>query len=259
MKSGTTTLGHLLGHHPQIAIPPNELGFFSKPHNFEKGYAFYESLVAPYITENTVIRGEKTPYSYRKHLTREIHKYNPNLKCLFILRDPVKRAWSNYCHDLYNLDEWRSFRSCIKQESKRSPLQQYLSKGLYADQIENYRKYFPEENIHVVLFEDLLSNKEVVLTGIFNFLGVDPLLYEQLKPVHSKKSKQPSISPILLIWYKKLFAPKGMVWNALYRFHFRNDGSNPIPEKEKQLLTSFYKEPNAKLSRLLQRDLSAWE
>jgi hypothetical protein len=259
MKCGTTTLGGYLELHKQIAIPEWEVGFFNKPQNFNKGYGHYEDYVDKYATSETIIRGEKTPYSFDKSITPKLYAYNPNLKLVFILRNPVDRAWSNYGHDLWNLYEKKSFEKCIQQEDSRNVLYQYLSKGRYIEQLMDYLNYFPKEQIHIIIFEEFLKQKKPTLEKLFDFLGVASDEYDFDQKVHNKKSYHPKYRPWLLHMVKNTIGMQNRIWNWAWRLHFGKPQKKKMSEPMKKKLTAYYAPYNAELELFLGREIKEWK
>jgi hypothetical protein len=50
----------------------------------------------------------------------------------------------------------------------------YLERGFYAQQLRWYLERFPNEQILILLYEDLVSRRDATLRQIFEFLEVDP-------------------------------------------------------------------------------------
>jgi hypothetical protein len=258
MKSGTTTLAHHLTGQREIIIPENEVHYFDYDQNYLKGDSWYESQFDFREANENFIAGEKTPYSFYPYTAGRIHKYDPAMKLIWIFRNPVDRAYSNYSHDLYNIDEWRSFEKCIRQEEKREVLYQYLSKGRYIDQVENFLTYFPVEQMRFVLFEDLLKDPRKELSELFRFLGKDPADFILKEDLHSKKSKFPAYSPAFIYFYKKYIGHKGRAWNFIWRKYFSSPSKQKMkPETRKELL-DYYRPFNARLAQLTGKDLNSW-
>ncbi|MEO0896777.1 MAG: sulfotransferase domain-containing protein [Bacteroidota bacterium] len=259
MKSGTTTLANDLLLHPNIAIPEWEVRFFIDEAKFEKGYNWYEAEVDKYASPITLMRGEKSQYSYRPYITHRLFDYNPALKLIFILRNPIDRAWSNYTHDLWNMDEWRSFERCLKEEENRPLMFQYLSKGRYIEQIENYLEFFPLEQMHFILFEDFIKNWESNLRSLFNFLNVPEEVYDFSQRTHAKRSRHPKYPPMLLHLAKNTMGKKSRLTNFLWKVNFENSTQKRMKERTKLDLHQFYKPYNQRLVDLLKIDLGIWE
>ena len=82
----------------------NEVHYFDSDNNYnnydyeeliQKDVKIYEILKKK--IEKDIICGEKTPsyINFKKAIDR-IHDYNPNIKLIIILRDPISRAWSHF-------------------------------------------------------------------------------------------------------------------------------------------------------------------
>ena len=95
-KGGTTTLKYFLSYHPDIAMATQEMKFFNA--NYKKGLNWYKENM-PYSTE-TQITMEKTPGYYVGHAIPErINSLlNKTTKIIIMMRDPVKRAISDFVH-----------------------------------------------------------------------------------------------------------------------------------------------------------------
>lgn len=258
MKSGTTTLAHHLHQHPQLAIPRDEVHFFDYDHIYAKGVDWYEGLFDACGKSANAVAGEKTPYSFYPYTAERIHAYHPGMKLLWIFRNPVDRAFSNYTHDLYNIDEWRRFERCIAQEEKRDVLYQYLSKGRYVEQVENYLRFFPKEQMRFVLFEDLLKQPEAELREVFTFLGVDATAFKPEKELHSKKSLHPRYAPALLYFYKKIIGQGGRGWNFLWRKNFSSPHRMTMQPATRERLLAYYRPYNERLATLTGKNFDAW-
>ncbi len=120
-----------------------------------------------------------------------IWKYNPRIKIIAILRNPAERAFSQWNMEKSRYDEVRKdFLEELEYETVRIgealPLQSrfsYIERGLYAGQIKRIYRYFPENQVMFLKFEDFITNQESCLSKIFNFLGVDPELFSYKKVI----------------------------------------------------------------------------
>ncbi len=198
-KGGTTALDHYLRKHPQIGMAKekevhffdNEDAFSGTNINYSKYHMFFDLL------KNKKIYGEITPkYLYWKPSCKRIYDYNPNIKLIFILRNPITRAFSHWNMEFDNNSENETFSSAIRIESERIkkslPLQNriysYIDRGLYSDQIKRYKDYFPDNQLMFIKYEDYTANQEKTLNNIFGFLGVDANKFTfKYKTVHKRK------------------------------------------------------------------------
>ena len=121
MKSGTTTLHHLLATNKKIFIPDPEIHYFSMDDlmlhqpllsrhskkwiwnqysaSSKELDRWYESFFKD-ANENQVIGEDSTNYLFSSLAPIRIKESLPNVKIIFVLRNPVDRAWSQYLHML---------------------------------------------------------------------------------------------------------------------------------------------------------------
>jgi hypothetical protein len=185
-KAGTTALYHYLCKHPDIAMSDwKELHYFSNPSlDFKieelNDYANYHQHF-DWTTEK--IRGEITPrYCYSNDVISHIFKYNPQMKIILILRNPIERAFSHWNMRLSKKEISSSFLDCIKADILRHrfntqfeqyPEDDYVRRGFYVEQIDRIYQYFPTEQVHIIKYEDFRANQQQVLIDILLFLGLD--------------------------------------------------------------------------------------
>src|SRR3954462_4060443 len=97
-KAGTTALHYFLSKHPEIALPRDQaLHFFDQEKNFD-GEPDYEVLHGNFDPGyRWRIAGEVTAdYVYYTPALERISRYNPQMKIIISLRDPVARAFSHW-------------------------------------------------------------------------------------------------------------------------------------------------------------------
>lgn len=66
-----------------------------------------------------------------------------------------------------------------------------IQSSLYWKNISAYRKYFPDQRIKIISFDEYINNPDVMLADVFEFIGVDPSIiipYSHL-PIASGKSR----------------------------------------------------------------------
>ena len=182
-KSGTTTLHDILTQHPDIYLPKQkEAHFFDIEDRFSKGVDWWlENYFKNYNNEKII--GSITPeyLFYDKVPERIYDKLGKNIKLIFILRNPVKRAYSHYLMSLSRGYEKMSFEEAIQIEKERIQKDDfhfnhfsYLSRGFYYKQIARYLKLFDRENMLFLSFEnDIVKNIDTTVKRIVDFLDVD--------------------------------------------------------------------------------------
>lgn len=177
-KCGTTFFHDLLSQHPQIFMSEEkELWHFNDPdheYNVEDYLSsFIDGSDFPY-------RGESSP-AYCEVLAfpdvpSDIHKFSPNAKILYLVREPFSRLRSVWAQTL-STGHWaeEKFYSQKMPLSYREAVFSYppfLDACRYWTTIEKYREYFEDDNIKVILFENLISDYDATLKEVFEFLSV---------------------------------------------------------------------------------------
>lgn len=179
MKSGTSTLAYHLRQHPDIYMPEGELHFFDARGGYadrwERGVEWYEKQFED--AEPTDLRGEKTPtYSFLPSAPERMHEVVPETKLIWILRNLIDRADSNYWHAVRSGSEWLSFEEAVRRESERVKgdiWKGYVRRSQYVEQVDRFLEYFDREVMHFCLLEDLKEDPESVLNNACTFLGLD--------------------------------------------------------------------------------------
>ena len=172
MKSGTTTLCHLLGQHPDVFMAtPKEIEFFCKDDIYARGWDWYLSLFADAKNGSAIGEGST---SYTKsplfpNVPEKIARHLPDARLIYIVRHPLERIESHWMHRVQHGDV-RPFKKMLREYSN------LIDTSRYWFQIQRYRKYFGDNQILVLFFEDLKKNPEMVLKQCFTFLSVDPIV-----------------------------------------------------------------------------------
>lgn len=183
-RSGTTWVCNVLDQHEQIymakPVQP-EPKFFLVDDIYDRGMTFYSS----YFKNRTVeaMAGEKsTNYMESPQAAVRIKQHLPDIKLIFILRNPVERAFNNYLWSKKNGYEKEAFEVALALEEKRDKTlserlrfarpHDYFSRGCYATHLKRYYDLFPRQNILCLFFEDLALHPESFVLNLHRFLGV---------------------------------------------------------------------------------------
>src|SRR5437879_12831618 len=111
----------------------------------------------------STIAGDCTPsYIYYEPAAERIWKYNPQIKLLMILRNPVERAFAHWNMQRFRGREPLDFFDAVREEQSRisgaPPTEArrfaYVDRGFYGQQLARLFKFFPREQVKVVTFED---------------------------------------------------------------------------------------------------------
>jgi Sulfotransferase domain len=264
-KSGTSSLAFYLSEHFDVFIPPiKELHFFEDLNNYSKGYDWYEKQFCGWKGEKAV--GECTPfYMYDETCARKIKNQFPDMKIIFILRNPVDRAYSNYWHQVRGGKEYLSFEDALKKERKRtiksrfhSFTYSYLEKGFYSVQIKRFLSLFDRTQLHVVKFEDLKKHPQKLLNSIYHFLEVDVLDSQETISRIKNKSALPRSRRVQFI-ARKAFKTS-VFFRAVAKVNLKCGYTDypPMGKNTRQSLVNYYLQDIKKLENMVQTDFSSW-
>lgn len=175
-KSGTTYLYHLLMQHRDIFIPKNkELYFFADDKWYEKGFKKYLKNFSQVNNEKRI--GDITPVNMSKLFCakRIFQHLGSDLKIIFLLRDPIYRAYSGYRMKYEKRKISISFEDIVNNEIKNNPINynSIIGKGVYIDQINNFLNLYPREQMKIVKFEEFVKYPEETIKEICRFLEVN--------------------------------------------------------------------------------------
>jgi hypothetical protein len=182
-KSGTTTLQKFLSQHPSVHMASIKgTHFFDTEHHFSNAavdYSAYHSFFSPQPHHRLI--GEATPiYSFWEPAARRIWEYNPDMKVIVVLRNPIDRAYSHWNMERSRKREQLIFEEALMLEGERAhaalPLQDrhfsYVARGFYTEQLRRLARYFPSAQRLVLRMEDVLNPGTETADRIWNFLGL---------------------------------------------------------------------------------------
>ncbi|MDP3767389.1 MAG: sulfotransferase domain-containing protein [Dehalococcoidia bacterium] len=183
-KCGTTALFDYLSDYGDIALPSEkELHFFDDEaqdwdHPDYDGYhtRFPEVAGRP--------AGEATPICvYWPRSLERIRTYNPAMKLILTLRDPVERAWSQWRMETVRGVEIKPFGWCVREGRQRLFQSEpwghhrefsYVERGFYGEQMERVFGLFPREQVLVLTSDALRADRGATLARMRAFLGLPP-------------------------------------------------------------------------------------
>lgn len=220
-KCGTTSLHRYLQQHPQITMAtPNgtgpsldndsdakEMRFFWRQ-DWEEKLGWYRSH---FEGMTTAIRGEATP-AYSAHpfhpgVAERIHSVAPDVRLVYLVRDPIDRVVAHHIQqrvdgERRSLDEWAAGGVSLDD--------QIVCPSLYATQLEQYLRHFPQSQILVVDQSDLRRHRQATLQGIFGFVGADPTFWsESLEVEHNTRSEKHVLTPAGRKVFQRVLDPAG--------------------------------------------------
>ena len=202
-KGGTSALyGHICSHPHVVRASFKEVHFFDCE-NYDRGTDWYRShfvMKGQVATHHSrygrqLLTGEASPfYLFHPLVPVRAFKVLPKAKLIVVLRDPVDRAYSHFEMSCRRGEESLTFEEAIAEEPLRlkpyidilsnNPHDtsvgfrsgyskfSYLSRGLYANQVKRWLKFYERENILFLRSELLLEQPNAVMQQVFCFLGL---------------------------------------------------------------------------------------
>jgi hypothetical protein len=181
-KGGTFSLYRLLERHPEIALSKAKEVHFFDNEAIDWSSPRYEQYHRnfPRWREGQV-RGEATPiYIYWPEALERIRAYNPDIKLIVLLRDPIERTYSAWCHQRRKGRETLTFSAAIREGRARIDDPKgfgnrhfsYVERGFYAAQLGHALDLFPSSNVLALDSRKLSRDPGSLLAEAASFLGV---------------------------------------------------------------------------------------
>ena len=214
-KSGTVSLYHYLGQHPQIFMcPVNEPNFFALDgfdvDNHFKGPGDRAAVDSHCVQDLAAYKalfekarpgqrlGESSPlYLYSAHAAERIRYYVPHVRLIAVLRQPTSRAHANFRHyRIAGIEPITRFEQALAAEEARRaqrwgpwPFWSYRDVGNYAEQLQRYYALFDRDQIMVCLYDELRDDAVALLQRMYAFIGVDSQFVPDTSVQHNVGSR----------------------------------------------------------------------
>jgi Sulfotransferase family len=200
-KGGTTWLYQQLDSHPAFWMPPfKELHYFDQLSNVERASSprcrderdlrFLESIknlsAKPYIDlenyarlfepKGSLLSGDISPnYSTLNNgVIRRVVGYFPNLKVIFLARDPVERVWSHLSMEV-RYRQIEPFDVTDINEVNRNLVRRGLLLRSYPSAVvARWKRHVHPDRFRIYFFDDLQRNPTELRRSILSFLEADP-------------------------------------------------------------------------------------
>lgn len=186
-KSGTSSLYHWLDRHPDIFMskPIKEPGYFCD-FDFIRGYFRNLSWVSNFRSRTDILKnyilqgyqgepviGEASTYytDGSRDVSDSMYTYNPSMKLIYILRNPIGRVISNYLHNTKKEKFKGSLDEFIVQAEKKQ--NRSILRSLYGQRLQPFLERFPRKNIKILIFEEMLKNPGGTIDDVLDFLDLE--------------------------------------------------------------------------------------
>lgn len=224
-KAGTTWLYEALSRHPQIRFPAGkELHFWSlRRHHGLEWYLTRFGAAQPGVRQ-----GEITPaYALLADpVIREVQVMNPYLRLLYVLRNPIERAWSSALMALVRAEmEFGEASEAWFVDHFRSAGS--LARGDYETTIRRWRSVFGADALLLLRFEDIAARPVDLLMRCARHLDVAEGVFATTNP--------------------------GVLQARVF-----NGGGHPLEPRLRTVLHGLYRDRILRLGDYIDWDLSAW-
>ncbi len=166
-KCASTWVHRVLSDHPEVAVyPGKEIDFFSYFYNF--GYEWYEKHLGD-ISAAKAIGDISASYFSDIAAPDRVFRYNPDMRIVLSLRDPIERAYSNHLNEV-KLGHVTGQNLEFERGLENNPM--YLMQSYYAKQLARWLAVFPRNQILVIFQEDIRDAPFEQAQNLYRFLGV---------------------------------------------------------------------------------------
>lgn len=181
-RSGTTSLSEYLRVHPDVCFSMvKEVHYFSIKELYRKGEKYYHSFFRK-CEKEPVIASADTYLLMDYDAISRIYAYNPDMRFIVMLRNPVTRAYSsyNYSVNFGHHDAYSSFFDSIEAEKSIAEEKNIVTRNnlghfygsLYYKHLINWTSLFPREQFLLLKTVDLKESPEELSQQLFSFLNI---------------------------------------------------------------------------------------
>jgi hypothetical protein len=285
-RSGTTSLHHYLGQHPDIYVSPRKSPNYFVAQDPQPGWenATLQAMAKQWISSREAYEaqfrgvtneraiGDISPvYLQSIHTAKRIKEtLAPSTKFVAILRNPVDRAYAHYLGRRRDGLELVDDFNAIVDRELTGPLNEdiafgsYIGCGRYHHFLKPFYEHFSADNIRVYLFDQLQKDSSGLLRDLFSFLDVDPDY--QVDTAFSHNQTGIISNPLLRsLWTRSVGLRTRMrpYLPAFIRHTSRSmlaqQVSKPLLVADaRQRISSALREDTQELQQLINMDLSNW-
>lgn len=285
LPAGTGHLYSLLVQHPEVYLPrpmQPECNFFFKSDEYERGLEHYQERWFGAVAGEAAV-GERSSLllSGGERVAERVAEHLPQVKLIFLLRDPVLRAYANYRFTALAGHEELDFPTALATEPERMEAARqrsrfwgeiqphaYFSRGLYADQLAPFQARFAPEQLLVMRSDELHKDYEASLTRLWRFLGVDASFQPGPVPDFSSPAVRDVKTQAALrgeapeafdaaIQRVREGSPPANEFERRVRANLQ-EGYDPLPAALRDDLAARYREPNQRLAAQVSFSIADW-
>ena len=258
VKAATTWLNFQLQQCERIYIPKAEPKFFSQ--EFERGLDWYAGFFRD-ASADQLVGEQSADYLAHPLAAERLHAILPNAPLIAQLRDPVDRAYSDYCMLFRRGTVGANIEDYL--DPRRAEFRRFLDGGLYYQHLTRWQSLFPPKQMLIFLFEDVLERPDWTIRSVGRHIG----LREEILPTPMTERVNDSRAALLPLPVRKLLAPikdlarplRGSRWFETLRSTMaRQVDYPPFPPELQRRLRDYYARDVEALGGLIGRDLAGW-
>ncbi len=170
MKCASTTMHYDLSCHPQVECGKKEFSALKLP-TTQAALEAYGTIFRT-AGEDQLLGEVSTAYSMLPNsagVAGKARKINPDMKIIYLVRDPLKRTISHHQH-MINWSGEGQMDPDINMAVEHHP--ELIGYSRYAMQLQPWVESFGIRNILVLRFEDYVSQRNNVANQVFRFLDL---------------------------------------------------------------------------------------
>jgi hypothetical protein len=268
-KSGTTSVFDWLTAHPEVAGSSRKEtnffreGFTGDPARDARRYgAFFE-----HCDRRVPIRVEASPayLGDASVVAPRMRRLVPDMKVLFILREPIARLYSSYhfCRCKFYLPQDLSFDEYVDrcfafdqrlQGARQLGLDEWflraLGIGCYSELIATFRAELSPCQVKVMFFESLRQDERAFMAELSEFLGIEPGFWTgfefsrsnvtfsaRVRSLHVLASRtNAAVEPVM----RRYPALKRKIVRAYKALNQEREGYDSLPSHTRERLAEYY-------------------
>ncbi len=232
-RGATRWLRSNLSQHPDLFMPPFDLGFFDDSLRFRKpGLTWYSAQFAAWQNERWV--GESSPTylsgaSSPMVVAARIDLTLPDVRLVALVRQPVERMYSAMLQHIKRgrLSPRTDLYQLVRDQHRDVAALDLIGAGLYARNLAPFRRLFGERLL-VVVYDDVRDQPRQVYRRVLDHIGADP----DFQP--------PELDEVL-------FSNR------------RTVRAKPVSRTQHQRLYNIFRDDVEELGAMLGRDMSDWD
>jgi len=265
-RSGTTSLYSYLKAHPEVCFSYiKEIPFFSLKEHFVRGQKYYHSFFRKCGTAPVIASADTYLLVDHEAISR-VHAYNPEMKILVMLREPVDRAYSSYNYSV-NFGHHKAYGSFVDSMEwekeidsepdivRRNNLGHFYG-SLYHKHLSRWTMIFPREQLLLLKTSDLKDHPQKFSNDLFSFLGI-PVYEGEIERVNAAAApKNKTVEKLFMDRnnlprrllrkltprpVKNLIMRSGIV-DKLHEANRKEQSALPLSQEERRLVLSFFRE-----------------